>query len=186
MSTLLKTYRKSHPGFTLIELLVVIAIIGILASVVLASLNTARSKSRDAARLAQAQEFEKALALYFADNGSYPCAENVTTDCQYAAYQFTNLSTRAGRRLTTGGYISEIPLDPNADPLIGNCNNPGAGYCYCSGSGTAGVEGSSYVLTVELENSPRCYLTSGADTTNLCDSHWGDAADTAPISCKDL
>ena len=61
-------------GFTLIELLVVIAIIGILASVVLASLNTARRKSRDARRLADIKQIQVALELYFDAKGEYPDA----------------------------------------------------------------------------------------------------------------
>ena len=57
-------FRKNQ-GFTLIELLVVIAIIGVLASVVLASLNTARKKSRDARRIADIKQIQLALELYF-------------------------------------------------------------------------------------------------------------------------
>lgn len=57
--------KKGHRGFTLIELLVVIAIIGVLASIVLASLNTARRKSRDARRIADVKQIQLALELYF-------------------------------------------------------------------------------------------------------------------------
>jgi len=63
-------------GFTLIELLVVIAIIGILSSVVLASLNSAREKSRDAKRISDVKNLQLALELYFDSNGEYP--ENLT------------------------------------------------------------------------------------------------------------
>lgn len=61
-------------GFTLIELLVVIAIIGVLASVVLASLNSARRKSRDARRVADIKQVQLALELYFDSNSEYPDA----------------------------------------------------------------------------------------------------------------
>jgi prepilin-type N-terminal cleavage/methylation domain-containing protein len=65
-------FRRSARGFTLIELLVVIAIIGILSSVVLASLNTARQKSRDARRIADIKQLQLALELYFDSKATYP------------------------------------------------------------------------------------------------------------------
>jgi len=68
--------KNSTKGFTLIELLVVIAIIGILSSVVLASLNSARKNGRDARRVADIKQIQLALELYFDANPTtgYPVA----------------------------------------------------------------------------------------------------------------
>ena len=63
-------YRQA--GFTLIELLVVIAIIGILATLLILQLNTARSKGRDAKRITDINQLQTAIEQYFDDNGSYP------------------------------------------------------------------------------------------------------------------
>jgi prepilin-type N-terminal cleavage/methylation domain-containing protein len=63
---------RNNRGFTLIELLVVIAIIGILSSVVLASLNSARTKSRDARRISDIKQLQLALELYFDASSTYP------------------------------------------------------------------------------------------------------------------
>lgn len=73
--------KKGKKGFTLIELLVVIAIIGILASVVLASLNSARKKSRDARRLSDIKQIQVALEFYFdSNNSAYPADIYDTTN----------------------------------------------------------------------------------------------------------
>lgn len=85
--------RTNARGFTLIELLVVIAIIGILSSVVLASLNSARQKGRDARRIADIKQLQLALELYYDANSKYPNAVSSST-------------------VVTPGYIAAIPTDP--------------------------------------------------------------------------
>jgi prepilin-type N-terminal cleavage/methylation domain-containing protein len=73
-----KIMSKSTTGFTLIELLVVIAIISMLSSVVLSSLNSARSKGRDTARIMSMRETIKALEMYYLTYGVYPGINNGT------------------------------------------------------------------------------------------------------------
>jgi prepilin-type N-terminal cleavage/methylation domain-containing protein len=63
-----KSFLKK--GFTLIELLVVIAIIGILSGIVLTSLNSARTKAKEARAIAGLSQM-RTIAEIVADGGSY-------------------------------------------------------------------------------------------------------------------
>lgn len=93
--------NHNNKGFTLVELLVVIAIIGVLAAVVVTSLNTARSKSRDARRLSDVRQIITALQLYYNDNSAYP-AEDVNNhpDASLGGVAFST-------------YLSQYPTYPS-------------------------------------------------------------------------
>ncbi len=62
---------SARKGFTLIELLVVISIIGMLSSIVLAGLNSARLKARDAAIREEVVSFRTLMEQEYNDKGSY-------------------------------------------------------------------------------------------------------------------
>lgn len=90
---------KSKRGFTLIELLVVIAIIGILATIVTASLSSARAKGRDARRVSDIKNIQVALGLYYADNLRFPCG-------------IYDLTATPSCPVFSGIYMSKVPNDP--------------------------------------------------------------------------
>jgi prepilin-type N-terminal cleavage/methylation domain-containing protein len=112
-------HRVYHKGFTLIELLVVITIIGILSAIVLASLNTARAKARDALRAEDMHSIASALEMYYINYGCLPMTH--TTSCGPAAgtyseanngnWDYSSQGDFMGF-LKTAGYMSSVPVDP--------------------------------------------------------------------------
>ena len=160
-------------GFTLIELLVVIAIIGILASIILASLSTAQAKGRDARRVSDIKQIQLALELYYDANGTYPA----------------NIYSGSPSPLVAGGYISSMPYDPRA---TSPCTADGSSGCYayvglCAAGGPCTP--TSYHLGAVLESNnsalasaaDACPNTSGSTQTGTkCPS--GQGVYDAPVS----
>ncbi len=96
--------KKLQAGFTLIELLVVIAIIGILSSIVLASLSSARSKGEDAAIQSTLSNMRAQAELYYSNNNSYGPAmtEAVCPSASGTANIFATTTTGGLWTLTSG------------------------------------------------------------------------------------
>lgn len=106
-------------GFTLIELLVVIAVIGLLSSIVLSSLNSARDKAKNAKRFSDFASVRNALELYNLDHGAYPITP-MTWQGECSAW-----GSYAASNVIPGlvpAYISSFPSDPDMNTALNhNC-----------------------------------------------------------------
>ncbi len=114
----MKNHSLTKRGFTLIELLVVIAIIGLLASIVLASLNAARDKGADASVKASLGQLRAQAEMYYDDNRVYAAGNNPD-------YPNSSYGCRAGE--DDGSFFA----NPTASAIVaGMENNTDGGHGY--------------------------------------------------------
>ncbi len=114
-------------GFTLIELLVVIAIIGILSSVVLASLNSARGKGNDAKVKGQLSSLRGAIEIYANGNNNNYTACGGSGACD--GLMFTNTTSGVSALITNGNY-------PNGTTVV--CNSSASAWAVEANLSTSG------------------------------------------------
>jgi len=158
--------KSLKKGFTLIELLVVIAIIGILSSVVIVSLNNARSKARDSSRKSNAQAMTTAIALYSSEQVPEKAALSTDAAAVPAGWYsdgldnqilgYLHLTNAALRTITPNPalstYLKSLPTDSgslDADAI----------YTYSNAA-----DNTTFCLGARLEN------TSGGGFSFICDS----------------
>ncbi len=136
--------KFTKKGFTLIELLVVIAIIGILATIVLVSLNSARNKANDVAIKAAVEQSRAVAELIYDDGGNVytGLCSGALLNLAHATYgaQLTQISASVD---SNNGATGGVPV----------CSTNGSAYCV---SGVLKTTGSF------------CVDSTGKTSTNVC------------------
>ena len=151
--------KRNTKGFTLIELLVVIAIIGILSSVVLASLGTARTKARDVLRKSDLRTIQTALEMYYSTCGSYIVRQNCTGTVYGSGgvgwFNYNYGTGSVGKGLVDNQVTPKEIVDPS-----GGTNTTLAYMIY--------VDATHYTIWATIEN------PSAADTATLSSCYFSN------------
>ncbi len=139
-------------GFTLIELLIVVTIIALIASVVVISVDTAKSKGDDATVKADVTQMAKEAEIYYGNNN-----ESYGTFAQAAC------------PTATGGGTDTFSNDSVMVAIIAHATNAGG-----NGSSCSSIAG-AYAVSVGLRTSG---LSWCADNTGVVKQYTGTPADS--------
>lgn len=172
----MKIFRKNREGFTLIELLVVVAIIGLLSSVVLTSLNSARLKARDAAVRQGVRELAKLFELDYDGTGSYTGLNS--DSCSWVTVSSSNCNS-----FFTGTYTIQARNICNNISANANTNlwvTPGYGLLICNAIDSS----QKYSIMAALNNNPPDFFCSGSSGTSNNARYWISMVDGSDVQAN--
>tara|TARA_R110000824_G_scaffold401771_1_gene615688 strand:- start:372089 stop:372628 length:540 start_codon:yes stop_codon:yes gene_type:complete len=171
--------RQGHArGFTLIELLVVIAIIGILSSVVLASLNTARNKGADTAvksNLAGARA--QAELFYDANGNAYVVTAGTATDVCNAAGNVNGVRGIATAVLSAGQAYSASMASINSTLTVAGTYNTATCHASTGGSGAWAAEAP---LKASASGAPKMFCVDSSGNSKETTANLGSSDTVCP------
>ena len=141
--------KKNTHGFSLVELLIVVAIVALIGVFAAVAVNSARSKQRDATRIANVRQLQSALEDYFNENNTYPEGQLLPLGdaAQSACLSISGFrSDCSSENAVFLNYVSGTYPDGLTGAVT--CGDPARkAFCY-----TQQEEGDSYVIHFELEN----------------------------------
>ena len=151
---------SQNNGFTLIELLVVIAIIGLLSSVVLSSLNSARVKAQNARRVSDIHAIQMAIEMYANDHeGNYPSTggKDVCIGIPSSEQCWGGPYGDDALNLDLKPYLSDIPKDPlYGSRIYGTYVYSSPGYWWLPNSNATGTYSLAFETGVFPHNDNDC------------------------------
>lgn len=144
--------NMNKKGFTLVELLVVIVIIGLLSTLAIVALNSARAKARDAKRVSDVKQIQTALELFFNEHNGYP---EQTTGIALGGASYDHLCSGSATATNNNFVANECATDAvTLMALVPASPTPPStsAYTYTS-SNTSGTYEEDYTITFSLEES---------------------------------
>lgn len=148
-------------GFTLVEILIVVAVVAVIGTLAAIAVNAARSKQRDATRLANVREMQIVMEEFFNDNNQYPDGVDIPLGDPGSSACLGAEGFKSDCAGETTIYLRAVPstVDNGLDDLVVCGSPPRNALCYTHLS-----ERSAYGIEFELENAvPRAELVEGVN-----------------------